>query len=58
MDINSIRNIVKEKNIVWRNHILVRMRSRGIRINDVINCIRTGDIIETYDMDDNIILSR
>lgn len=51
MDINRIRQIANEKKIIWRNHILVRMRNRGIKINDVINCIRTGDIIETYEND-------
>ncbi len=48
MDINKLRIMIEKEQIFWRNHILVRMRQRGIRIADVINCINTGEIIESY----------
>jgi hypothetical protein len=51
MDILRLKTYTDNKQIVWRNHILVRMRQRGIHISDVINCVRTGEIIETYDDD-------
>jgi hypothetical protein len=51
MDINSLKRLITEEKIIWRNHILVRMRQRGVRISDVINCVITGEIIETYEDD-------
>ncbi len=51
MNIISLKELVEKEQIVWRNHILERMRQRDIRISDVINCINTGEIIETYEND-------
>jgi len=51
MDIVELRTYIDTKQIVWRNHILVRMHQRGIHISDVINCIMTGEIIENYEND-------
>ncbi len=51
MDVNELRIMIGKEQILWRNHILVRMRQRGIRIADVINCINTGEIIESYEDD-------
>ena len=51
MGIIRLKELIKKDQIVWRNHILERMRQRGIRISDVISCINTGEIIETYKND-------
>lgn len=51
MDIDIIKNLVKEKNIIWRDHVLVRMRQRSISILDILNCINSGEIIESYPND-------
>lgn len=48
MDIEKIRIYVKEGKIIWRNHALIRMRQRGIGTDDIMNCINTGEIIESY----------
>jgi len=51
LDIDIIKDLIKEKNIIWRDHVLVRMRQRGISISDIINCISFGEIIENYPND-------
>lgn len=51
IDIKKIRELLQEGKIVWRNHILVRMQQRKIRIENVINCILNGEIIEGYPLD-------
>lgn len=43
-----MRDLVKSENIIWREHILIRMRQRNITISDVLNCVKTGEIIEEY----------
>ncbi|MBZ4688282.1 MAG: hypothetical protein JG764_1915 [Clostridiales bacterium] len=48
INIETIKRLVSEKKIIWRNHILVRMQQRGIKINDVIECVMSGKIIEYY----------
>lgn len=50
-DINQIKKLVKDQKVIWRNHMLARMRQRRIRIDDVINCILTGEVIEHYPLD-------
>ena len=47
-NIEDIRNLILEEKIQWRNHILIRMRQRGIKINDVIDSLMNGEIIEFY----------
>jgi hypothetical protein len=46
-----LRNLVQSENIIWRDHILVRMSQRNISISDVMNCVKTGEIIEEYPND-------
>lgn len=48
MDINTLKTLVKKEQIVWRNHILIRMRQRKIKMADIINSIKSGTIIESY----------
>ena len=42
-NIEDIRNLILEEKIQWRNHILIRMRQRGIKINDVIDSLMNGE---------------
>lgn len=51
MDIEIIRNLVKNDKIKWSNHCLERMGERAISIPDVTNCILNGKIIEDYPND-------
>lgn len=51
ININEIRGLIKEKQIIWSKHILTRMQQRGIKIKDVLNCIKNGIIIEEYPED-------
>lgn len=51
IDIAQIIDLVKKEKIVWRNHMLVRMQQRGIRIKDVLDCLLSGEIIEEYPVD-------
>ena len=46
--IEDIRKLILEEKIQWRNHILIRMRQRGIKINDVLYCLMNWEIIEFY----------
>ena len=50
-DIDTIKELIKNNKIQWRGHILIRMQQRGIKINDVVNCINSGEIIEYYESD-------
>lgn len=51
LDIDLIKKLIKNDKFQWRGHILIRMQQRGIKINDVINCINSGEIIEYYESD-------
>ena len=42
-NIDDVRMLVEEDKIQWRNHILIRMQQRGIKIKDVLDCIMCGD---------------
>jgi hypothetical protein len=47
-NIDDVRVLIKEDRIQWRNHILIRMQQRGIKITDVLRCTMNGEIIEFY----------
>lgn len=51
MDIKAIQNLYNNANFKWTKHCLERMQERDISIDDVKNCIRTGEIIEDYPND-------
>ncbi len=46
--ISRIQVICEAGNIIWSNHAAKRMMNRGISRAEVIQCIRTGEIIEQY----------
>ncbi len=49
--IDTIKELIKLDKIQWRGHVLIRMQQRRIKINDVISCIKGGEIIEYYERD-------
>ncbi|MFI3206948.1 MAG: DUF4258 domain-containing protein [Clostridia bacterium] len=51
LNIENLRMLCDSKSVMWREHALKRMRERNIKKSDVINCIKTGEIIEQYPED-------
>lgn len=47
-NIDNVKNLIKEDKIQWRNHILIRMQQRRIKIKDVLKCTMNGEVIEFY----------
>ena len=43
--------LCKNKSVRWTSHILERIFQRGIYIDDVINALTNGEIIEEYTSD-------
>ena len=50
-NIDNIKSLVRGNKIQWRGHMLTRMQQRGILLNDVLQCILNGEIIEYYPTD-------
>ena len=48
LDLEALRNKCDAGHIKWTVHILEKMQERNIEPTDVINCIKTGRIIEQY----------
>lgn len=49
---NAIQNVLPDPGkIFWKEHALMRMRQRGIRIDDVFEVLQKGHIIEIYQSD-------
>lgn len=48
ININIIKELITSSQIIWSQHILIRMSQRGMKIEDVENAISTGEIIEEY----------
>jgi len=48
IDISQIQSLVSQRKIVWTEHIAIRLRERGIKRADLIECIENGGIIEQY----------
>jgi len=44
----GVRTLVAEGKIVWTEHVAIRLRERGIKRSDLIECITNGEIIEQY----------
>ena len=44
----NLQALVSARNILWTEHIALRLRERGIKRADVITCIESGEIIEQY----------
>jgi len=48
MKIYQIERLISESKIVWTEHVAIRLRERGIKRADFIECIEIGEIIEEY----------
>ena len=46
MDIEKVKALCIERKIKWSVHVAARMQERGIKRDDIINCIINGEIIE------------
>lgn len=51
INMDIIRQLVKEKRIRWTNHVIVRLLQRNIAQIDVENALLSGEIIEEYEND-------
>ena len=51
IDINIIKQMVKNGQIRWTNHTMIRLFQRNISQEDIKNAILNGEIIESYDND-------
>ena len=51
MTIEDIAFLCEKKSVRWTRHILERIFQRGIYIDDVINALINGEIIEQYPSD-------
>jgi hypothetical protein len=48
LQINLIKKLVNDNSVKWSGHVLKRMLQRQITTDDVISCIMSGEIIESY----------
>jgi hypothetical protein len=48
VSISDIRALAAGKQIVWTEHLSLRLRERNIKRSDIIYCIENGEIIEQY----------
>ena len=51
MQLKDIQQLYIKHKIKWSTHCLARMQERDISIDDVDNCIKSGEIIEDYPND-------
>ncbi|MBI4362716.1 MAG: DUF4258 domain-containing protein [Euryarchaeota archaeon] len=43
-----IRKLASEGRVVFRHHARIKMRDRGIYINDILDILLHGEVIEVY----------
>ena len=48
MNLEAFKDLCRQGKIKWSGHAAARILQRGIRREDVINCIMCGEIIEEY----------
>ena len=51
LDINTIKQMVRNGKIRWTNHVIVRLFQRNIKQKDIENVLLNGEIIEEYESD-------
>lgn len=51
LDINIIKQMVKDGKIRWTNHTIIRLFQRNISQQDIENALLNGEIIEEYEND-------
>ena len=45
---NEIARLIHNEEIVWSKHVLIRMKQRNISIDDILQALLNGEIIEEY----------
>ena len=48
IEISQIQALASMGKIVWTEHVAIRLRERGVKRADLIECIKIGEIIEQY----------
>jgi len=48
LKIDDLRSLVSAERIIWTEHLVLSLRERNIKRDDVITCIQYGEIIEQY----------
>ena len=51
IEIAQIQTLAIAGKILWTEHVAIRIRERGIKRTDVMECISNGEIIEQYPTD-------
>ncbi len=51
LNINTIKQMVKDGKIRWTNHVIVRLFQRNITQEDIKEALLNGEIIEEYEKD-------
>ncbi len=51
MILNTIKKLCLERKIKWSAHAAARIRERGLCREDVLECIKNGELIEDYPKD-------
>ena len=49
LNINTIKQMVKDGKIRWTNHVIVRLFQRNISQEDIEKALLNGEIIEEYE---------
>jgi len=48
LNINDLQKLCADESITLTQHLLLRMRERGIKYDDMVHAIASGEIIEQY----------
>jgi len=51
LHVSDLRKLCTDETISLTQHLLLRMRERGIKYNDIVHTIINGEIIEQYPTD-------
>ena len=51
LNINTIKQMIKDGKIRWTNHVIVRLFQRNISQEDIEKALLNGEIIEEYEND-------
>jgi len=51
IDISDLQELVSTGQILWTEHLALRLRERGLKRIDALACIQNGEIIEQYSDD-------
>ena len=51
LNIDTIKQLIKDEKIRWTNHVMVRLLQRNITQSDALEALSNGEIIEEYEND-------